>query len=111
MCVDILHKGNNNNNNNNNNLNFMLVEIWDINKPISGGICLVQTSLQFRYLSSKRTPVSCYVRVKYSETYSLIFCEPKNWSSEGLPGVVSSSSTSMLNLHNGYSTEEVPLLR
>jgi len=47
----------------------------------------------------------------YSETYSLIFCEPKNWSSEGLPGVESSPSTSMLNLHNGYSTEELPALR
>jgi hypothetical protein len=47
----------------------------------------------------------------HSATYSLIFYAPKNWSSEGLPGVVSSPSTSVLNLHNGYSTEDVPLLR
>jgi hypothetical protein len=110
ISVDILHKGDTEYNDNNNN-NFMWVEIWDINKPISGGICLVQTSLQFRYLSSERTPGSCYVRVMYSETYSLIFCELKNWSSEGLPGVASSPSTSLLKLRNGYSTEEVPLLR
>ena len=89
----------------------MWVEIRDINKPISGGICLVQTSLQFRYISSERTRGSCYVRLMHSATYSLIFCAPKNWSNEGLPGVVSSPSTSVLNLHNGYSTEEVPLLR
>jgi hypothetical protein len=93
-----MHKGDteDNNNNNNNHHHFMWVEIWDINKPISGGICLVQTSLQFRYLSSERTPGSCCVIVMHGETYSLIFCEPKIWSSEGLPGVVSSFSTPVL---------------
>ena len=111
ISVHTLHKGDTEDNNNNNNNNVMWVEIWDINEPISSGICLVQTSLQFRYLSSERTPGSCYVRVMYSETYSLIFCKPKNWSSEDLPDVVSSPSTSVLNLRNGYSTEEVPLLR